>query len=335
MLDLDIYFDSNYGKLYEEIEDGRAIVYDYDSSNGKIRHSFIKREIPFKINDQNFYDIVTPYGYGGPLILESDNKNQLVTEFEREFQNYCDQNNIVSEFIRFHPILANYKEFQDIYYTIYLRNTVGTSLKYDENPFNIEFSKSTRKTVRRSFKSGLSYRIIEQPQDLSTFMKIYYSTMSRNNASGYYYFDEKYFEKCLKYFKQNMILVEVVYDGKVIASSINFRSNNTVHVHLSGTLTDYINMSPAYIIKFGTLEWAKENGMKLIHYGGGTSNNQNDSLYNFKKKFTKNTEFEFHIGKKVWNQDIYNSLCSKVNVDNDSDFFPAYRNLEYTEVGVR
>ena len=94
---------------------------------------------------------------------------------------------------------------------------------------------------------------------------------------------------------------------------------------MSGTYKEYLQYSPAYIIKYGTLIWAIENEIDLIHYGGGITNNKDDGLYRFKKKFGRNTEFEFYVGKKIWNKYIYDKLCIMKNADKNSDFFPAYR----------
>ena len=46
----DIYFDENYGKLYEKVEQGEAIVFKCKTENGEIINQFIKREIPFFLN---------------------------------------------------------------------------------------------------------------------------------------------------------------------------------------------------------------------------------------------------------------------------------------------
>ena len=55
----DIYFDNNYGKLYEHIEKGKAEIFEYEDSNGKISNQFIIREIPIKIDDNIYFDIVS------------------------------------------------------------------------------------------------------------------------------------------------------------------------------------------------------------------------------------------------------------------------------------
>lgn len=322
----DIYFDENYGKLYEKIEDGIAINYCFENEYGKITNQFIKRGIPIDIDGENFYDIITPYGYGGPIIEEClGDKERLLKDYEIDFKRYCKQNNIVSEFVRFHPILNNAVDFKGVYKVCYLRNTLGTNLKISDEPINEEFSKSCRKTIRQVLKKGITFNVIEDVKDFEEFKRIYYLNMDRKNATDYYYFDDEYFKLMDKYFHKNLIQMQAIYDNKVVAEGLYFVYNKTIHAHLSGTDTEYLHLSPAYILKYGTVIWGKEHGYELIHYGGGTSNSEEDPLYLFKKKFAQNTEFKFYIGKKIWNEKIYNELCKKVDVNINEDFFPAYR----------
>lgn len=323
----DIYFDPNYGKLYEKIEDGICEVYKFNCSIGTIQHMFIKREIPTSINNETYYDLTTPYGYGGPIILncEKGYENELVKEFENEFQKYCFKNNIVSEFIRFHPIINNAEDFINCYDVRYIRDTIGTNLSDFKDPFQEEFSKSCRYNVRKALKDGVSYNIIEKPRDLGDFKEIYYSTMRRNNADSYYFFDDEYFNNCLELFRDNLVLIEATYNKTPIAMGMYFTYNKYIHVHLSGTLYGFLKLKPAYVLRYAITAWGKENGYELIHHGGGRSNSQDDGLYKFKKQFGENTKFKFKIGEKVWNREMYNKLCKTKGIVNGVDFFPAYR----------
>lgn len=323
----DIYFEENYGKMSEKLEDGVCEVFDFKCSYGLIRHMFIKRDVPFKINNKTYYDLITPYGYGGPIIIEHKPgfKNNLIDEFNKSFKQYCESNNIICEFIRFHPLMNNALDFESIYQIENIRKTVGTNIKDYEDPISIEFSKSAKKTIRKVLSLGVTYNIIEKPNNLDKFIEIYYSTMDRKHASDFYYFDKNYFSDCLKYFKDNIILVEAIYNDNVIASGLYFIYNRIIHVHLSGTLNEFISLSPAYILKYATVLWAKEHDIEIIHYGGGTSNSENDPLYQFKRKFGQNTSFDFYIGKKIWNKDVYDKACIISNTNHDSQFFPLYR----------
>lgn len=321
----DIYFDENYGKLYERVEHGEAVVFRCRTTNGEIDNQFIKREIPIKIYGKKFYDIVTPYGYGGPYIVECINKDELLKDYETQFGDYCANNDIVAEFVRFHPLFHNEKDLGKIYNPIYSRRTLGTNLKDFDNPVQSEFSKTCRQNIRKKLAMGMSYKVTVNPNNLEAFKECYYSTMDRNQASGYYYFDDEYFKKIHKYYGPNTILVETVLDDKTIAAGLYYVCNKVIHIHLSGTLKDYLYLSPAYILRYGATKWGKENGYEMIHHGGGRTSSEEDTLYLFKKQFAKNTSFDFYLGKKIWDQQVYDELCKQTGVSKNEEFFPAYR----------
>ena len=323
---IDIYFETNYGRLYEKIEGGTCEVFEYHSSNGTIRHMFIKREIPIRLGDITYYDLITPYGYGGPLVLnyEMGRKEELVDEFEVAFEQYCGNNNIVSEFVRFHPVVGNAVDFRSCYSIKHIRNTVGTRLADTDDPFQTEFSKSCRRNVRKALKNGVDYRIIENPTDVNCFKQVYYSTMNRNDASDFYYFDDWYFDQCVQLFRDKLLLVEALFQQEVIAMGLYFVYNDTIHIHLSGTLSEFLYLSPAYVLRYAITMWGKDHGYTLIHHGGGRTNDSNDGLYLFKKQFG-NSEFRFCVGTRIWNDEIYRQLCGVRILSDNTDFFPAYR----------
>ena len=326
---MDIYFQKEYGIINELIENGKSEVFKFQSSNGIVQNMFIKREIPTTGGDI-YYDIVSPYGYGGPIVFEckEGSRTELISEYTLAFQEYCKKNKIVSEFVRFHPIVENYKDFESLYYITHDRMTVGTNLKDYDDPVEAEFTKSCRKRIRRALRDGISYRVIERPNTIHSFKEIYYSTMDRNEARGYYYFDEEYFQKCLEYFRDNIILVEALFEDKVIAAGFYFVWDKVIHIHLSGTLSEYLYLSPAYILRYAVTLWGKEHGCELIHHGGGRSNSVEDGLYLFKKQFGEKTAFDFCVGKKIWNKEVYDELCKEKNKTVDIEgYFPKYREV--------
>lgn len=231
----------------------------------------------------------------------------------------------MSEFIRFHPIAENALDFEKIYNPIYMRKTLVTNLKDYEDPVQSQFSKNCRKSIRQAINKGIAYKITEAPEDLTSFKQIYYETMNRNNATDYYYFDDEYFDKMLKFYKDNIVLIEAIYEEKVIAVCLYFVYNKIIHVHLSGTLTEYLHLSPEYVLQYAITLWGKEKEYNLIHRGGGRSNSEEDSLYKFKRNFARIESRDFYIAKKIWNDEIYAKLCKLNNVSKDEAFFPAYR----------
>lgn len=325
----DIYFEKGYGILYEKIEGGKVDTFEFKNEFGTIKHMFIKREIPTKIENRKYYDIITPNGYGGPIIVNclEGYRDVLVEAFYSEFKKYCIQSEIVTEFIRFHPIVENAYDFKNIYQIEHIRNTVGTNLILHENPFESEFSKSCKKNIKRSLNSGVEYKINLNPIDLNKFIEIYHSTMERNSASDFYYYGEEYFENCINFFRKSILTIEAIFESKTIAMGLYLLGNKTIHIHLSGTLSEYLSYSPAYVLRYAATLWGKENGYEYIHHGGGRTNSPDDNLYKFKKQFGKSTEFKFFTGRKIWNDAIYLKLNNLNDVENNGnvDFFPLYR----------
>lgn len=323
----DIYFERNYGCLYEQIEQGVCEVFEFKHPLGKVSHLFIKRLIPACINEEAYYDISTPYGYGGPHLAECEEKHkcQVIQAFHDAFEKHCQKENIVYEFVRFHPLFTNAQDFESCYELTFRRYTTGTNLKDYENPVKSEFSRSKQKSIRKALEAGVEYRVKENPSNLEEFKQIYYSTMKRKNAASVYYFDDDYFDKLLNYFRQNILLVEVLYEGKVIAMGLNLVYGKNIHIHLSGTLEEYHRFSSSVVMRYALVEWGKEQEMDLIHEGGGVTGEIDDPLYLFKKQFGKNTEYKFYVSHKVWNRKIYDLLSKTAGVQKEGDSFPAYR----------
>lgn len=321
----DIYFEPGYARLYET-NDNKAVEYRFECEYGVITNLFMKRKINVSLNDGiQYFDIITPYGYGGPVIHYSTNQEKLIEMYMDDFYKYTEQEKIISEFVRFHPIVGNGLDFKDAYQSIYDRKTVGTNLTYDD-VIATEFSKHKRKDIRRILKNpAIHYEIDEHPESLDDFIEVYYSTMDRDKADDYYYFGREYFQKLLDTFPNNITTGKVYLENKLIAMGLYFRYGEFLHAHLSGTLSDYIDYSPAYILKYALALYGHEKGYKVIHYGGGSSNSPENSLYKFKRDFGKNTEFDFYIAKKIWNEGIYKKMCEAVGADIESGFFPAYR----------
>lgn len=328
----DIYFDPRLGNIYARLEGGIFQEYRYENAFGLIRHQFILRPIDLEGVDlvglglDGYYDLTTPYGYGGPVIMEVEagREDDLISAFHHEFALYCQANRIVSEFIRFHPLGDDAQAFRSLYQVDFYNRTLGINLVDYDDPFQAEFSKSARKCVRQCLRQGLTYQILENPDSLSDFSAIYYQTMDRNQASEDYYFDEAYFDAFIATMSEHVIKCSVFYQGETIAMGFYLRSDDILHTHLSGTASDYLHLSPAYVLRYAALEWAKAQGLKLIHSGGGMSGDPQDSLYRFKKRFSKHTEFEFFLGQKIWDQAVYSKLV-EVTGKQASDFFPAYR----------
>lgn len=338
----DIYFERKYADLclLSEEPHSEVMEYVYEDENGSVRNLCIKRPVEISADDgKTYYDITTPYGYGGPVIkslkvkegaLEKEVeevKKKLLQNFDKDFRKTCEEQNIIAEFTRFHPLINNEEDFKEMYNPIKLQNTIATRCGGEEPAFNLEFSSSARNKTRKRIKRGMSAEIITDIKDLTTFKEIYYETMHRKDAKDFYYFSDEYFQYVIDNFKNNVVLVNAIDDEKniVAGSEMYFvYGGKYAHLHLSGTRGEYLSTSPTYLMRATIVNWADEHGYKLVHYGGGTTSSPEDPLYTFKKQFSKSEPFHYYIAKRILNEKIYDEFVKKTNKE-DVEFFPKYR----------
>ena len=334
LYNLDIYFTPQYCKIWENYGDGKVQAFLYESSLGKILYPYLIREINCVDLNTNYYDISTPYGYGGPVLLDyKENEiSLLVKGFRAEFNTYADEKRIISEFIRFRSVYENCNFFSnsDIE-CIFIRNTIEVNLENKPEDKLNSMKASNRNGIRQAIRNELNVQFYSKPtlEHIQIFYKMYLETMNRLEASDYYKFSLKYFISTFKLLKENVEVAFVFFGDTIIASSIFLLSNKLIHYHLTGSLNGYRSYRPNYLMLYQAVLRYKAMGKKCIHLGGGYSGN--DSLFKFKKGFYKNGLLNFYIGTKINNKDIYEKLAkeweikNRLEVDYDSDFFPLYR----------
>jgi hypothetical protein len=325
----DVYFDPKYCQIYEEYNEGKAFLFVYEEGDNFVYYPFLLRRInnlPQLKNltlDKEYFDIITPYGYGGPIsnVKDSLTKESLFKNFSKVFSIYCEENNIVSEFVRFHPLLGNHQYYVGIDRT-FVRNTVYVDLEIPISEITKKYSSQNRNKIRKADKNGLFVRHASI-SELDRFLELYYRTMDKNNATDYYYFTKEFFLNTLRFLDSNVELVFVQYEEKVVSAGIFMHYNNTVHYHFSGSDREFLKFAPNNLLLDYMIKWSKDKGYKYFHLGGGYKGN--DDLYKFKKNFNKNGDLEFFVGKKIRNRHVYEKIKNYLGVSDENGFFPIYR----------
>lgn len=320
----EMYFSHDYAELYEEKENGTTSTVYYESPAGKVEYTFIKRKIPRQEGNPQYYDITTAYGYGGPCILESRAPETLMRDFHSAFTKFCQEEKIITEFIRFHLF-----ESEDVrkYFPGEV-SLIGHHIVRDlKQPLTENFHKSVHSSVRKAKRKGLSASFDETGESLEDFLTIYQKTMDRNDANDFYYFDEEFFKSIQKRFPGKFVYANAWLDGKVVASFLNILGDRYAYAFLGGTLREYFNYEASTFLEYQLIEWLKENGISYYILGGGYRGD--DGLYRYKKKFDQQGDRPFYIGKKVYDEDMYQKLTTQRanagDFDPESNFFPLYR----------
>lgn len=315
----DIYYTSNYYRLYEENGDGKARLFVYEEKEKLGIYPFLINEIKCNL-DEKYYDIQSAYGYGGPLIA-CDSK-EFAKKFENEFLKFCFENNIIAEFIRFHPLVKNENVFCKNITKSHNRNTVYLDLnKGIQRIWNEDIKSKNRNMIRKAEKNNL---IVEVSRDFKKFKQIYLKTMANVNAQEYYYFSDNYYDNIEN--SKDCILLDVKMDGEIIASAVFIYYGEYFHYHLSGSIKKYCSFAPNNLLIWEAIKIAVCNGNKFFHLGGGLTDSLDDSLFKFKNSFSKEIA-DFYIGKRIHNKAVYEQLIYEWEKNNNrkATLFLQYR----------
>ncbi len=324
----DIYFDPAYGRLYEGIDGGACTTFLFESANGKVKNTFIKRPVPWLVDGVRYFDAVTPYGYGGPISEAVVDRKKLASEYAAARRDYCLAEGIVCEFVRFHPLVENADDWSGIYAVSFNRNTIAVDLE-DGAYMEVQFTADCRNMIRKAINKGVTVRADEDCKGIYAFFELYTLTMKRNGASDYYLFPLSYFLELKRAFPAGTLLINAYIEDKVVSSSLFILGDAYMHYHLSATHPDFYSYSANNLILKTAADLGRARGLKWLHLGGGLSPDKNDSLYRFKRSFgrTDRNLKAFCTGKAVFNEKVYEKLCQAAKNAGSyrQNYFPEYR----------
>ncbi len=275
------------------------------------------------IEDTDFFDITSVYGYAGPVYNFEENydASELMAFFKTSFIDFCKEQNIVSVFSRLHPLIDQKNIIGNLGEIVDLNKTVSIDLNQSAEVQRKEYRKSLKSDLSQLRRKDIVVRDASTKEEVDDFINIYYETMDRVEATSNYYFSKEYFYEFLNNNDFNAKLLVAIKDDKVIAGAIFTITDKIMQYHLAGTTEEYIRDTPMKLI----LDEARLLGNSLIaenlHLGGGVGGHDDDSLFRFKSGFSKDFK-QFSVWKYIVDQKIYDEL-SKDKVK--SNFFPLYR----------
>lgn len=300
----DIYFTERYTKLYET-QDAFAEAFVFEDADRIYLFPYIKRVI--SVAGTAYFDFETAYGYGGPL--SNCNDREFIEAAFKKLRELTLENNIIAGFIRFHPLLKNQVLAGKGCDVLYDRKTIAMDLCNSEDElWNHHLHKNHRNSIRKAENSGLRFMVDEEFQHMNEFLEIYYKTLDNLNSEEFYRFNNDYYENIRKSMGKDSFLGLVYFEDKIIAAIIYFKYGIYGHAHLGGSLAEYLKFCPNNFMLYKAALYLKSKGAKYFHFGGGTDGSEENSLYRYKKRFSKN-EYDFYIGKIVLNDDIYSKAC--------------------------
>ncbi len=322
--DYDTYWLNGYVKGFHIHGHGDPLLFYYEDKAVRGINVVMKRdiakEISFagKIPENRYFDFATPYGYGGWLIEGKHTK-----ELFKVYETWCHHNGIISEFVRFHPVINNHIICKDFYKVVQFGEVVHMDITSPEVIWRNIVSKN-RNVIRKAIRNGVKVYNGRFHEMYEKFQIIYDDTMNRVNAEKYYYFSKLFYESVLKDLAQHAQIFYAMKDDKVLAASIVLAANKMMNYHLSGRTREYSNLASTSLLLYKAALWGCENGYKTFYLGGGVGSGK-DGLFKFKKAFNKEGLTHFFIGKKVFDLEKYDEICSLRKDITENKYFPKYR----------
>lgn len=316
----DIYYLSQYAESLQLHGDGDPLLIYYESEQMRVAWVVLQKDISdipyFKdaVDKKQYFDWTTPYGYGGPLIEGNKDEKEL-QKFKQELRKYCNENGIVSQFSRFHPILQNQNIIDSSSDVLNIKKTVYIDLK-DQDTIWKNMTSNCRQNIRKAIRNGIKI-FWDHGEQLDQFVNVYNATMHYHDAEEYYFFKKNYFEYLADHCSENMCIFYALYEEKTVCAGMFLYNSKYIHYHLGGTLTEFRNLGAMNLLLYETAKWAEEKGIQAMHLGGGVQ--AADSLLRFKKQFNRNGLLDFCIGKMVYIQEVYDELV-EIRKRKDHDF---------------
>jgi serine/alanine adding enzyme len=382
----DVYFTAAYHLVWQRNGDGVARGAIFESPGGTVLYPFLQRPLdalPFLGNAwRGRSDITSAYGYGGPLTsvggeeppalpsspaiagpaaagdagapfdpIVSPARSRLLAAFRAEFATWCRDEGVVSEFIRFHPLLQTKIGLEvaaasppvDV---VPANTTIWCRLSTPEE-HRAALSSSTRRNLRKADRAELTFGVETSDEAWARFAELYTATMRRREASDYYLFPPRYFADCRELLGDAAALltvrrptsagdvdgdgglkaVRMDEPGEIVAAAFFLRSERAIHYHLGGSDAAALAERPNNLLFVGAMDWGAELGAEAMHLGGGFRAGGDDELFRFKAGFSP-LRARFHMGRCVQDEAAYADAVSAWRAAGGEDpggYFPAYR----------
>lgn len=318
-----------FARVYEDKGDGVAACLVYDSAAGTVVYPHIRRPLcglPFSHPYGGHCDMVTPYGYGGPLHDAADavTAARLLGDFRTAVSDYAGEHRVVSEFIRFHPLLQNHAGHEGLLRSLFLhQENVLVDLRANDQQRLLDYRESYRHCIRQARRAGLEVSLSDPRIDGEVFARLYRETMRRHGQTGYLDLPASFFSDLFARLGRNALLFCVRKGDEIAAAGVFLRHGDNLDYFLSASNTGLLPFHPNHLLLHEVACWARAQGLLTLHLGGGRP-----SLVFFKSGFGGGRA-PYFIGQHVHDDAAYAGLtAARSAADPDfqpSGFFPVYR----------
>ncbi|RNF38403.1 GNAT family N-acetyltransferase [Planococcus salinus] len=318
--DADIYYNRQYFLSAVKLDPGEPFLFYYRDDHGEVAYPFIKRKI--MKGSMDFYDITTPFGYGGPILNIVDSTRKLVQHFREEFSEFCSRENIIAEFIRFHPWKKNALLFEDHLTVLPLYDTFSIDLNQLSAP-RVPLEEDNGGALQTTGSQEPTVKKLGTVRHMFEFLVLYYSAVRRRDeADSYYFFTDDYFEALVSSLGPNLHLFGAYYENKLVTACYVLTTEDTIYHHLEGSLDEPGIQEAMKALLLKIAEWGKENYYTSFLLGGDYKG-ESETADKTRQEISNRDPELFYVGHKIHNEAMFKELISA----EETDIVKRYRNV--------
>jgi hypothetical protein len=327
----DVYFLPEYLQAYLNSPDITACCAVYKNGEAMLLYPFLQSRIPRNEDAphaENLQDIQSAYGYGGPVVNVAGEDPRFLQEAWRAFSAWCAAQQIVSEFVRFHPLLDNVRWAPQSMKTFQDRLTVPIMLQsYESAMRDTSYYRVHRQMLSKAERMGFSFHALPALSELSWFVPLYQETQDFLRAGSETRFGMDYFKALADGFGDRSWLGVVKQSDTVAAAALVLEGPAYLHSHLMGYRRDIPTAGMTNLLYHGISVAGASRGKAILHMGGGRTANEQDSLFRFKESLSPERA-GFWLGTLCHDQLQYDALAlewENKNGPRPKNYFQFYR----------
>ncbi|MGP8313521.1 lipid II:glycine glycyltransferase FemX [Enterocloster aldenensis] len=323
----DVFYLNEYVTAFmnEDSENGVPILLYYQNGNNRAINVVFKRDVANNLYFKNkfemnqYYDLISPYGYGGFMGTVTDYQT-----LNQQYAEYCLAHHYICEFVRFELFSEYYSHYDGEVET--RTHNVIRNLEMPLDDLWMDFKQKVRKNVKKANSYGLEIVLDNKGDYLEDFLRIYYGTMERTEAKEGFFFSRQFFETLMS-MENHVMMFHVLYEGKIVSTELVIYGSENCYSYLGGTDRNYFDVRPNDYLKYEIIKWAKEKGLKNFVLGGGYGSD--DGIYQYKTSLAPKGIVDFYIGRRIFDLNTYKYLVDiredNVSARQNPVFFPEYR----------
>ena len=327
----DVYFQPEYVQAYVDSEDIKACCVLCKSGAAIFMYPFLMSSIEQDDSSPGkgeLQDIQSAYGYGGPVVNVEGEDLQFLLQVWNRFSKWCEEEQIVTEFIRFHPLLDNVKWASDSMKTFEDRMTIPIMLdSYEDVLRNTSYYRAHRQMLNKADRMGFSFHVLPARTELSWFVPMYQKTQEFLQAGNETQFGMEYFKALTDGLGESAWLGVIKQSDEITAAALVLEGPVYLHSHLMGYRRDIKTAGMTNLLYHGIAQEGAKRGRSILHMGGGLSSSEEDSLFRFKKSLSPERSM-FCLGTLCHDQARYDELgreWERKNGPRPQNYFQFYR----------